>query len=95
MNLSWWDVDDAHHTLKVGMNGEDLWRWCRDLELRFLAEATRRVVIQRLELEAWLGATPTVQALFVEDIVRKRLAVEAAALRLHRRFGQQALRQGA
>ncbi len=95
MNLSWWDVDDMHHVLKLGMNGEDLWGWCRDLELRFMAEATRRVVIQRLELEAWLGATPAVQALFVEDLVRKRLALEAAALRLHRRFGQQALRQGA
>jgi hypothetical protein len=95
LRLSWWDVDDLHHVLPFGLSGEDLWACCRDLELRFMAEATRRVLIQRLELEAWLGQTPGTPLLLAEDHVQKRLALEATALRLHRRFGHQALRQGA
>jgi hypothetical protein len=95
LRLSWWDVDDLHHVLPIGLNGEDLWGYCRDLELRFMAEATRRVLIQRLELEAWLGPTPGTPLLLAEDSVRKRLALEATTLRIHRRFGQQALRLGA
>lgn len=95
LRLSWWDVDDLHHEMPFNLSGEDLWTSCRDLELRFLAGATRRVLIQRMELEAWLGPMPAVQALLVEDQVQKRLALEATALRLHRRYGHQALRQGA
>jgi hypothetical protein len=95
LRLSWWDVDDLPHVLPFGLNGEDLWACCRDLELRFMAEATRRVLIQRLELEAWLGPTPGTPLLLAEDTVQKRLALEATALRLHRRFGHLALRQGA
>lgn len=95
LRLSWWDVDDLHHVLSFSLSGEDLWASTRDLELRFMAEATRRVLIQRLELEAWLGSTPGTPLLLAEDGVRKRLALEATALRLHRRFGHQALRQGA
>ena len=57
LRLSWWDVDDLHHVLPFALGGEDLWGCCRDLELRFMADATRRVLIQRVELEAWLGST--------------------------------------
>jgi hypothetical protein len=53
------------------------------------------VLIQRLELEAWLGQTPGTPLLLAEASVQKRLALEATALRIHRRFGQQALRKGA
>jgi hypothetical protein len=95
LRLSWWDVDDLYHVLPFGLSGEDLWACCRDLERQFMAEATRRVLIQRLELEAWLGQTPGTPLLLAEDRVHKRLALEATALRLHRRFGHQALRQGA
>lgn len=56
LRLSWWDMDDLHHTLAFRMGGEDLWTCCRALELKFMAEATRRVLIQRMELEAWLQA---------------------------------------
>jgi len=95
LRLSWWDVDDLHHTLAFRMGGEDLWTCCRALELKFMAEATRRVLIQRMELEAWLGSMPNAPILLAEEVVHKRLALETAALRLHRRFGHQALRQGA
>lgn len=95
LHLAWWDVDEASHALHLGMTAEDLWGWCQDLEQRFLAEASRRVLIQRLELEAWLGPTPAAQALLVEEAVRKRLAVEATALRLQRRFGHPVLQRGA
>ncbi len=95
LHLAWWDVDEAPHTLHLAMSAEDLWGWCQDLEQRFLAEASRRVLIQRLELEAWLGPAPATQALLVEEPVRKRLALEATALRLQRRFGHPVLQRGA
>ena len=95
LHLAWWDVDDLPHLLKVTLTPGDLWGWSRDLESRFLVEATRRVLIQRLEIEAWLGPSPAMAPLLVDDVTRKRMSLEAAALRLHRRFGPQALRQGA
>ena len=48
-----------------------------------------------LELEAWLGPAPAAQALLVEEAVAKRLAIEATALRLQRRFGHPVLQRGA
>ncbi len=95
LQLAWWDVDDAHHVLKVAMTPGDLWGWSQDVELRFMAEATRRVLIQRLEIEAWLGPDPASVALLLEEDTRKRMALEATALRLQRRFGHQVLRRGA
>lgn len=95
LRLSWWDVDELHHVLPFSLGGEDLWTGCRNLESKFIAEAARRVLIQRMELEAWLGPMPNAPILLAEESILKRLAIEATALRLHRRFGHQALRQGA
>lgn len=95
LQFAWWDVDDAHHMLKVTMAHGDLWGWSQDLELRFMAEATRRILIQRLEIEAWLSPQPAAVTLILEDEAKKRLALEAAALRLQRRYGHPVLRRGA
>ncbi len=95
VQLAWWGGDDAHHVLKAARTPGDLWRWAQELELRFLADASRRVLIQRLELEAWLGPEPSCAALLLDDATRKRLALEATALRLQRRFGRPMLRMGA
>ena len=95
LRLSWWDVDELEHALNLCVSGEELWACCQDFERQFQAEATRRVLIQRLELEAWLAVTSGSPVLIAEEPVRKRLALEATAMRIHRRFGQQALRHGA
>jgi hypothetical protein len=95
LRLSWWDIDELEHGLNLCVTGEDLWACCQDFERQFQAEATRRVLIQRLELEAWLAVTSGSPVLIAEEPVRKRLALEATAMRIHRRFGQQALRHGA
>ena len=95
LRLAWWDIDELEHFLNLCVTGEDLWACCQDFERQFQTAATRRVLIQRLELEAWLAVTPGSPVLIVEEPVRKRLALEATAMRIHRRFGQQALRHGA
>lgn len=94
IRLHWWDEDDLAHRFDLPFEGEDLHTFSRRVEARFVAEAIRRVQIQRVELEAWLGASPAATPLLVEDATRKRLKLEATALRLHRRFGAGALQVG-
>ena len=87
VRLHWWDEDELTHRLDLPFEGEDLHTFSRRVEARFLAEATRRVQIHRVELEAWLGTAPAVAPLLVEESTRRRLDLEATVLRLHRRFG--------
>lgn len=94
IRLHWWDEDDQVHRFDLPFEGEDLHSFSRRVEARFVAEATRRVQIQRVELEAWLGSSPSATPLLVEETTQKRLKLEATALRLHRRFGVAALHLG-
>jgi DNA polymerase-4 len=94
LQLRWWDFDEALHHLNLTFRGEDLWAFSRELEIQFQAHATRRVLIQRLELEAWMGNAPAAMPLVLEDAAQKGLALEAAALRIHRRYGAGAIRRG-
>jgi DNA polymerase-4 len=94
VQLRWWDFDELSHHVNVVFQGEDLRAFCREVEIQFHAEATRRVLIQRLELEAWLGDTAAVRPLILEEDTQKSLALEVATLHIHRRFGGNALRRG-
>lgn len=94
VRLHWWDEDDLAHHLDLPFEGEDLHTFTRRAEAQFLAEASRRVQIQRIELEAWLGPVPAVAPLLVEESTRKRLRLESTMLRLHHRFGAGAVQMG-
>lgn len=94
IRLHWWDEDDLAHRFDLPFEGEDLHTFSRRVEARFVAEVTRRVQIQRVELEAWLGPSPAATPLLIEETTRKRLKLEATALRLHQRFGAGALQVG-
>lgn len=92
--LRWWDEDDAPHSLDQPFQGEDLRSFSQTIEGRLMLMATRRIRIQRLEAEAWLGDAPAVAPLLMEASTEKRLRLEATAMRLQRRFGPDALHAG-
>lgn len=89
--LTWWDLDELHHQVKWTSHGEDLWTASQSLEAKFEAVAQRRVLIQRLELEAWLSPRAAPRPMIQEERERRLGALESVALRLHRRFGADAL----
>ncbi|MBS1941757.1 MAG: hypothetical protein JST38_12855 [Bacteroidetes bacterium] len=94
LRLAWWDLDETTHVLDQVVEHQDLWCVVGQIQARFRQEAERRVLIQRLELDAWMTSTQPERPLFTEVPVEKRLALEATALRLHRRFGAGAVRLG-
>lgn len=92
--LAWRDEDEKQHTLTLTFGGEDLRSFAVELEQQFIREAVRRVRIQRLELEAWLGASPAASPLLLDPALEKRLRLEAVQLRLQGRFGSTAIHAG-
>ncbi|MBS0175518.1 MAG: hypothetical protein JSR64_15865 [Nitrospira sp.] len=94
VSFSWRDEDEVPHAFRMAFDASDLRSFSQGIEARFLREATRRVRIQRVDLEAWLGAAPAAAPLLMEATTAKRLRLEAVQMKVQQRFGGSVLHLG-